>query len=87
MVALPWKPFHPPLPDNYGLSERRLNSLVKRPRQNPKLLHDYDRIIQGLLESGIVEESPVVEPDATRVHHMPRHAVVCGGTGSLVAAI
>ena len=78
VVALPWKPFHPALPDNYSLSERRLNSLIKRLSQNLKLLHDYDRIIQGQLESRIVEEASVVEPDATRVHYMPHHAVVHG---------
>lgn len=41
-VSLPLKQFHPPLPDNYALSQRRLGSLLKRLRPNPALLRDYD---------------------------------------------
>ena len=39
-VSLPWKQFHPSLPDNYVLSQRRLLNLLKCLRQSPSLLRD-----------------------------------------------
>ena len=75
-VSLPWKQFHQPLPDNYDLSQRRLHSLLRRLRQNPTLLHDYDRIIQEQIEKGIVEDVPTHEADSSPMHYLPHHAVV-----------
>ena len=46
-VSLPWKQIHPPLPDNYSLSQRRLCNLLNRLRQNPALLRDYNRNRKG----------------------------------------
>lgn len=75
-VSLPWRQFHQSLPDNYNLSQRKLLDLLKRLRQNPVLLRDYNRIIQEQIEKGIVEDTPVVEPDSTRLHYLPHHAVI-----------
>ena len=33
-VSLPWKESHPPLPDNYDITLRRLNGLFRRLRQS-----------------------------------------------------
>jgi hypothetical protein len=47
-----WKQFHQPLPNSYSLSQQRLHCLLRRLRQNPTLLRDYDRIIQEQIEKG-----------------------------------
>ena len=54
VVALPWKDSCLPLPNNYRLSLRRLNSLFKRLKDTPDLLHKYDAIIREQLDLGIV---------------------------------
>ena len=45
-VSLPWKEEHDPLPDNYQLSSRRLQGLLRCLRQDPALLKEYDTVIQ-----------------------------------------
>lgn len=61
MVSLPWKEFHGPLPDNYQLSHNRLQGLLRRLKQTPSILREYDDIIRDQLDKGIVE--PVMETD------------------------
>ena len=76
-VSLPWKESHPPLPDNYDLALRGLNGLLRRLRQSPEILHQYNDVIQDQVRKGIVEA--VVEPrerDARQVHYLPHHAVL-----------
>ena len=65
------------LPDNYQLSLRRLNSLLRRLKQQPKLLGEYDKAIREQVEKGIVEvlEDPTAA-DGERVHYLPHHAVI-----------
>ena len=75
-VSLPWKQFHPPFPDNYHLSQQRLMGLLKRLRQNPALMQNYDRIIQEQIEKGIVEDAPIAEAKSARLHYLPHHAIV-----------
>ena len=53
-VHLPWKATHPPLPDNYELSQRRLSSLLSRLRKEPDILREYDSVIKDQIERGIV---------------------------------
>lgn len=54
-VSLPWREYHDPLPDNYDLSRRRLYGLLRRLKQNPAILQEYDTIIRDQLSEGIVE--------------------------------
>ena len=78
-VTLPWKDSHPPLPDNFVLSSKRLQSLLHRLRQEPDILWEYDSIIKSQLRQRIVEE--VDQPSrgvSGRVHYLPHHAVVLG---------
>ena len=49
-VSLPWKESHAPLPDNYDLSLKRLIGLLKRLRQNPEILRQYDTVIREQIE-------------------------------------
>ena len=75
-VSLPWKDPHPILPDNYQLSLKRLQGLLCCLRQNPKVLQEYDSIIQNQLCQGIVEA--IDDPESigiVKVHYLPHHAV------------
>ena len=76
-VSLPWKECHPPLPHHYELCYGRLLSLLRRLRQTPQLLAEYDSIIQDQLAKNIIEivpEPPAITTDHT--HYLPHHAVV-----------
>ena len=76
-VSLPWKSSHPMLPDNYLLSKKRLDGLVKRLRHDPEVLREYDSIIQSQRSQGIVEEVDPQEESANgQIHYLPHHAVV-----------
>ena len=75
-VPLPWREFHDPLPDNYQLSVTRLHGLIRRLRQDEEVLKEYEGIIQGQLENGIIEAIPADEVSAKTVHYLPHHAIV-----------
>ena len=49
-VNLPWKATHPPLPDNYELSQRRLSSLLSRLRKEPDVLKEHDNVIKDQID-------------------------------------
>ena len=76
-VHLPWKVPHPPLPDNYVLSVKRLNNLLKRLNQDSEVLKEYDSVIKEQLWKGIVEvvERPG-EGEVGKTHYLPHHAVI-----------
>ncbi|XP_011407795.1 PREDICTED: uncharacterized protein LOC105311847 [Amphimedon queenslandica] len=76
-VCLPWRDSVSHLPDNLRLCEKRLRSLVRRLKQSPDLLKDYNAVIKDQLARGIVEtvENPSVV-DGEKVHYLPHHAVV-----------
>ena len=76
-VDLPWKVPHPPLPDNYDLSVKRLTNLLKRLHQDPEVLREYDSVIREQLRKGIVEvvEKPG-EGEVGKTHYLPHHAVI-----------
>ena len=76
-VALPWKDSHPPLPDNFDLSSKRLQGLLRRLRQDPDIMREYDSIIKSQQQQGIVEEVDQASSGVSgRVHYLPHHAVV-----------
>ena len=75
-VSLPWKTQHKSLPDNYQLSLRRLEGLLKRLRQTPDVLQEYDDTIQEQVQAGIVEDIPPESKGITQVHYLPHHAVI-----------
>jgi len=77
VVSLPWKSSHSMLPDNYLLSKKRLEGLVKRLRHDPEVMKEYDSIIQSQQSQGIVEEVSRREESAEgQIHYLPHHAVV-----------
>ena len=75
-VSLPWREFHQPLPDNYTLSLRRLKGLLQRLRRDPKILQEYNEIIQDQLSKGIIELVEQRNSQTAKVHYLPHHAVI-----------
>ena len=75
-VALPWKEDHPPLPDHLELCRKRLKGLLKRLRQNPPLLKDYNSVINEQVVNGIVEVVDNSVSSTDRTHYLPHHCVV-----------
>ena len=75
-VSLPWREWHDPLPTNYQLS-RRLTGLLRRLRRTPEILKEYDFIIHSQLKHQIVKVVPEDEENASVIHYLPHHAVVC----------
>ena len=72
-VCLPWKEYHPPLPDHRELCRRRLLSLLKRLRQTPQLLTEYSAIIQDQLDKVVHQPS---RSNSDQTHYLPHHAVI-----------
>ena len=75
-VSLPWKQAHPVLHDQYELSLRRLNGLLKRLRQNPEILNQYDSVVKEQLNKGIIESVNDSALITHPVHYLPHHAIV-----------
>eukprot|EP00731_Ephydatia_muelleri_P015789 Em0009g213a len=76
-VRLPWKSPRVTLPDNFDLSQKHLFNLLKRLRQTPHILAQYDETIQEQIRRGIVEvvNSSDIGPIGT-THYLPHHAVM-----------
>ncbi|MCG8626064.1 MAG: hypothetical protein MJE68_29215, partial [Proteobacteria bacterium] len=76
-VCLPWNPNHSPLPDHFELCQKWLSSLLRRLRQNPTLLSDYDSVIKEQLRRGMIEEVKESHSELhDRIHYLPHHGVV-----------
>ena len=63
--------------DNYKLSCKRLDGLLKRLRQNPPVIHEYNKVIRDQVNRGIVEI--VSQPkiiSGKGAHYLPHHAVI-----------
>ena len=70
-VKLPWKDQHPLLYDNFVLAKTRLESLLKRLRQNSALLKQYSDIINEQLKNNIVEQVNDNLLTKGKTYHMP----------------
>ena len=76
-VSLPWKDPNPLLPDNLNLCQARLFGLIRRLKQSPHILLEYDRIISEQIAQGIVEVMGDAAPSLTgRLHYLPHHYVI-----------
>ena len=78
-VSLPWKETHASLPDNHLLSLRRLEGLLRRLKENPTVLQEYDSIIRDQIDEKIVEviaNTDVKSEGDHKVHYLPHHAVI-----------
>ena len=72
----PWKVSHDPLSDNYDLSLKRLVGLLKRLRQNPEILRQYDAVIREQIQQGIVESVGTQTSTHNLVHYLHHHTVL-----------
>ena len=76
-VSLPWGEHHDPLPDNLELCRKRLFGLLRRLKQNPEKMQEYDAIIRDQIVKGIVEKvDKLKEGSPELVHYLPHHAVI-----------
>ena len=76
-VSLPFKDEHPPLPDHYESSKRRLAVLVHRLQQKLDVLKSYDDVIKDQLKSGIIEKVDKEESVAPgKVLYLPHREVI-----------
>lgn len=74
---LPWRQYHEPQPTNHELSLKRLHGLLRRLKQQPEVLAEYDKTIQEQRSKGIVERveaGDVGEPG--QVYYLLHHAVI-----------
>jgi hypothetical protein len=72
-VSWPWRPGHPPLPDNFSIAFSRLSSLANRLKNDPFLRNSYQEIINEQLQKGIIEPSERAENGD---HFIPHHPVI-----------
>eukprot|EP00731_Ephydatia_muelleri_P024188 Em0016g459a len=76
-VRLPWKEACFLQSDNLQLCHKRLLGLLKRLRNDPHILKEYDAVIQEQIRKGIVEiVSDPWNSKAERVHYLPHHPVI-----------
>ena len=79
-VSLPFKEQHTLIPDNYGLCRNRLYSLLRRLRQRPEILREYNEIINQQLQSGVIEvvndPHEKVQPGASIIFHTKKSCIV-----------
>lgn len=76
-VPLPWRSTHLNISLNYQLSLNRLNSLLRKLRQDSQLLTEYDKVMQEQLKNGIIEVVIGGElPSGDRIHYLLHHAVM-----------
>ena len=74
-VKLPWKTGNYHLPDNYRLSQSRMQSQLKKLKKEPEKLQAYHEIITDQLNEGIVEKV-MAASSSERVHYLPHHPVI-----------
>ncbi|XP_068726524.1 uncharacterized protein [Montipora capricornis] len=65
------------LPDNYTVALRRLTTTIKKLKNQPEILKQYDGVIREQLHSGVVEMVPQDQiPPPGDVHYLPHRTVV-----------
>ncbi|XP_071052941.1 uncharacterized protein [Onthophagus taurus] len=72
-VQLPWKEGHPPLPNNYNLAKKRLQSVYNK-LQATGDVERYSDVFAQWLSEGIIERIPQDEIDNT-AHYLPHRPV------------
>ena len=70
-VSLPWKDdILQPLPSDFDMCRRRLESLFGRLKTKPEILRQYDDIFREQLSSGIIEKVPPEEVEKETAHFL-----------------
>ncbi|KFM65427.1 hypothetical protein X975_05602, partial [Stegodyphus mimosarum] len=73
-VNMPWKIEHVVLPDNYGLSLKRLESTTKLEKIG--YLDKYQAVFNEWLQEGVIEEVPQKELSLPVAHYLPHRPVI-----------
>ncbi|KAJ8957208.1 hypothetical protein NQ318_007770 [Aromia moschata] len=81
-VRLPWLAGHPPLPTNYYLAKRRLQSAVKQLEKNG-LMSRYNAVFEEWKQLNIIEET--MKGDVG--HYLPHRPVVKEGSTTAVRPV
>ena len=74
-TKLPWKTNHNPVPSNYDCSLSRLKSQLRKLKNEPEIMEEYNNIIQQQLNDGVIETVNGLEP-AKKISYLPHMAVV-----------
>ena len=74
-VGLPWKIGNGDLPTNYEISLMRLQSQLRKLRNDPQTLIEYDKIIREQENMGIVERVSALEK-VDSCHYLAHQAVI-----------
>lgn len=74
VVHLPWLEDHPPLPDNFNLALKRLESTARKLKEE-NLYDDYNQVFEEWAKEGIIEEVPKHEIHLP-AHYLPHRHVV-----------
>jgi hypothetical protein len=72
-VRLPWIEGHPPVPWNFNLAKRRLESTIRK-LEGSTLRAEYEEVLEDWLQTGIIEEVPMSQRDEG--HYLPHRPVV-----------
>ena len=76
-MKLPFKETPSILPDNYNLSLNHLKGLIKCLKANPELFQEYNSVMKGQCQRGILEDADLSQPTTVGdVHYLPHHPVV-----------
>ena len=75
-VKLPFKEVHPVLPDNFRNSVARLGSLLRRLKQDPEVLQEYNAVFMEQSSKGMIEDVTDKMLPAGGVHYIPHHALI-----------
>lgn len=73
-AKLPWKQDHP-LPSNYDVTKRRTERPIKRLRQEPEIIQQYNEIIADQERRDFIEKIEDRNTPGNQVHYIPHHEV------------
>ena len=73
-----WKEQCTLIPDNYDLCQNRLYSLLRRLRERPEILTEYNEIINQQLLSGVIEvvNDPHEKVQPGSIHYIPHKEIL-----------
>ena len=74
-VKLPWKAGHGPIPQNYSTCVSRLKNQLRRLKDDPDVLKEYEKIINEQIQEGIVSKVTGME-DAQKISYLAHSAVI-----------
>ena len=76
-LALLWKPDRPPLPNNYTMAMRLLESVERRLHKDPNLAQGYGKAIGAYVEKGFARKLTDTErTESTEEWLLPHHPVL-----------